>query len=102
MADLSWLEKVWCNYKDKAAAQAGSPTASARREGDRGLLSRGSGWLSLTGGGERPHSQFSRNPPFSYPQGVWIPAFAGVERIRNRRDKKKEAGKEKKGRQDRG
>jgi hypothetical protein len=36
MADLSGMDKVWCNYQGKAAAQAGSPTASARREGDRG------------------------------------------------------------------
>jgi hypothetical protein len=31
MADLSWLDKVWCNYQGKAAAQAGSPTSYARR-----------------------------------------------------------------------
>jgi hypothetical protein len=52
MVDLSGLDKVWCNYQGKAAAQAGSPTVSARREGDRGLLSRGSTSLSPAGGGE--------------------------------------------------
>jgi hypothetical protein len=53
IADSSWLDKVWCNYQCKAAAQAGSPTASARREGDRGLLSRGSTSLNPAGGGDK-------------------------------------------------
>jgi len=79
MADLLWLDKVWCNYQGKAATQAGSPTASARREGDRGLLSWGSTSLIPAGGGERPRPEFSRNPPFSYPQGIWRPAFAGMD-----------------------
>jgi hypothetical protein len=52
MVDLSGLDKVWCNYQGKAAAQAGSPTACARREGDRDLLSRGSTSLSPAGEGE--------------------------------------------------
>jgi hypothetical protein len=71
MADLLWLDKVWCNYQGKAAAQAGPPTASARREGDRGMLGRGSGWLSPAGGDEEIF--YSR-----LDGGGLNPAFAGV------------------------
>ena len=71
MVDLSWLDKVWCNYQGKAAAQAGPPTACARREGDRGMLSRGSGWLSPAGGDEEIF--YSR-----LDGGGLNPAFAGV------------------------